>query len=215
MDAPSGNVNIRQLADAAGVTVRTVHYYVAEGLLPAPHGEGRNAHYTAGHLARLKLIAALRDEGLSLAAIRARIAPLSDEEALVALDALELRDDDSPAVTAVGLFEAAVSEQQTPRLDMIQEPRPIHDDESAGAYVERILNRNRLQRPPAMPTPRRSRPEPIRPERWFTYRVEDGIELHVREDRNGRAGQRMQGVVAGLRDLLRRYNVPSGDVPAH
>jgi len=214
VDAARDTMQIRDLAEAAGMTVRTVHYYVAEGLLPAPHGEGRQARYTVGHLARLKLVAALRDEGLSLAAIRARIAPLSDAEAAAALDALELRDDDSPAVTAVGLFEAAVSEQQSPQSAPPAEPAAVYDAESAAAYVERILHGNRPRRPPTIPPPppaRRNRPEAVHPERWFTYRVADGIELHVREDRNGRAGRRMQGVVAGLRDLLRRYNVPGGD----
>jgi DNA-binding transcriptional MerR regulator len=208
MRGAAGLFNIRELSEAAGVTVRTVHYYVSEGLLPAPRGEGRQAYYTTGHVARLRLIAALRYEGLSLAAIRTRVAPLSDEEASAALDALERRDDDSPAVTAVGLFEAAVSEQ----LDLAQEAQPGSvSDESAGAYVGRILERNRPQGAPLMPTQRQSRSQPVRPERWFTYRVEDGIELHVREDRNGRSGRRMQGVVAGLRDLLRRYFVAGGD----
>jgi DNA-binding transcriptional MerR regulator len=208
---------VRDLALAAGVTVRTVHYYIAEGLLPPPLGEGRRARYTTGHLARLKLIAALRDEGLSLAAIRARVAVLNDAEAQAALDTLEQRgDDDSPAVTAVGLFEAAVTEQLASheRPFMAKEALPAYDDQSAGAYVARLLQRS--SPPEAQPAPRApSTPagEPVRPEAWFTYRIADGIELRLREDRQRRATGRMQGVVDGLRELLRRYQLTRPDDP--
>lgn len=206
---------VRDLAHESGVTVRTVHYYIAEGLLPPPLGDGRQARYTPGHLARLKLIAALRDEGLSLAAIRARVAVLSDADAEAALETLEQRGgDDSPAVTAVGLFEAAVSEQlasNAPPLMALEAP-PAYEEQSAGAYVARLLQRNPA---PAAPQRAPSNPatEPVRPEVWLTYRIADGIELRLREDRQRRAAGRMQGVVDGLRELLRRYHLTRHDDP--
>ena len=71
---------IGELAEAAGVTPRTVRYYTAEGLLPAPDTRGRYALYTIDHLARLRLIARLKDAYLPLSEIKARMEQLDGEE---------------------------------------------------------------------------------------------------------------------------------------
>ena len=63
-------LSVEELADAAGLTVRTVRFYQSEGLLPPPEREGRAARYSAAHLERLSLIGDLRDRGLRLTAIR-------------------------------------------------------------------------------------------------------------------------------------------------
>ena len=60
---------IEELADLAGVTRRTVRFYVQEGLLPAPLGRGRGRHYGAAHLKRLLEVKTLQERGLPLAAI--------------------------------------------------------------------------------------------------------------------------------------------------
>lgn len=64
-----------ELADAAGVTPRTVRYYIAQGLLPSPGRLGAGTRYGAEHLDRLHLIRRLQDQGLSLAEIRDRLGP--------------------------------------------------------------------------------------------------------------------------------------------
>ncbi len=57
-------MTVRQLSEAAGVSVASIKYYLREGLLPAgdPNAEHR-AHYDRTHLDRLRLIRALRDVG--------------------------------------------------------------------------------------------------------------------------------------------------------
>lgn len=74
-----------ELADRAGVSRRTVRYYVQRGLLPAPLGVGRGAHYTAQHLERLLQIRALQADGVPLDDITARLegraaAPVRESE---------------------------------------------------------------------------------------------------------------------------------------
>ena len=71
--------DLTELCDAAGVTPRTVRYYVQQGLLPAPGARGPGARYDAGHRDRLRLIKRLQREHLPLAEIRARLATLGDE----------------------------------------------------------------------------------------------------------------------------------------
>jgi DNA-binding transcriptional MerR regulator len=65
-----------QLAKRTGVPVRRIRFYVAEGLLPPPHGRGRAAHYTTTHLERLQQIIALRESNLGLDEIKERLGDL-------------------------------------------------------------------------------------------------------------------------------------------
>lgn len=67
--------SIGELAERAGVSRRTVRFYVQRGLLPAPLGRGRGEHYDATHLAAVGRIKALQLAGASLDEIRARLAP--------------------------------------------------------------------------------------------------------------------------------------------
>lgn len=64
-------LSLDTLAALAGLTPRTVRYYIAEGLVSRPHGEKRGAHYTRRHLEQLLLIRRWTDAGLSLERVRA------------------------------------------------------------------------------------------------------------------------------------------------
>jgi DNA-binding transcriptional MerR regulator len=61
---------IGDLADLAGVSRRTVRYYVQEGLLPAPLGLGRGSHYGQAHLEQLLKVKAMQEAGRTLDEIR-------------------------------------------------------------------------------------------------------------------------------------------------
>ena len=72
--------DLQELCEHAGVTPRTVRYYIQQGLLPMP-GAGRDSRkYDASYLDRLQLIRRLQREHLPLAEIRQRIAGLSSHE---------------------------------------------------------------------------------------------------------------------------------------
>jgi DNA-binding transcriptional MerR regulator len=63
-------MTIEELARAAGTATSTVRMYQSRGLLPPPERRGRVGYYDDGHLARLRLIAQLQEEGFSLASIK-------------------------------------------------------------------------------------------------------------------------------------------------
>lgn len=69
----------RDLADLCGVSERTVRFYVETGLLPAPKGRGRGAHYEPAHLTRLRLIKAMQRAGNELDAIQEYLRELEGE----------------------------------------------------------------------------------------------------------------------------------------
>ncbi|GAA3943578.1 MerR family transcriptional regulator [Actinomadura viridis] len=67
--AAAERMTVDELAGRAGLTVRTVRFYTARGLLPPPRLRGRTGLYGPAHLARLELVRELQALGLTLAAI--------------------------------------------------------------------------------------------------------------------------------------------------
>lgn len=70
MDLFPAPLDLTELADRAGVSIRTVRYYIQQGLLPSPEARGPGAHYSEEHLERLLLVKRLQREHLPLAEIR-------------------------------------------------------------------------------------------------------------------------------------------------
>jgi DNA-binding transcriptional MerR regulator len=66
-------MGIAELAERAGVTQRTIRYYVSEGLLPPPSGRGQRRAYTREHLNQLARIHDLKAAYLPLHEIRRRL----------------------------------------------------------------------------------------------------------------------------------------------
>lgn len=79
MLADPDELDISDLADKAGVSVRTIRYYQQQGLLNAPGVRGPGARYGDADLNRLRLIKILQREHLPLAEIRRRLEGLDDQ----------------------------------------------------------------------------------------------------------------------------------------
>ena len=71
---------IADLARLSGLNVRTIRYYLAQGLIPATGESGPGAHYGQGHLDRLLLTKRLQAQHLPLAEIRSRLEQLPDDD---------------------------------------------------------------------------------------------------------------------------------------
>jgi DNA-binding transcriptional MerR regulator len=103
-------MSISELAEEAGVSVRTVRYYVSEGLLPRRERRGRYASYGERYLKRLNLIARLKQSFLPLKEIRTRLSGLSDVE----VDAL--------------LEELSSESAKEPHAVWREQSSPVHSD---------------------------------------------------------------------------------------
>lgn len=164
---------ISELAQKSGVTVRTIRYYIQEGLLPQPDTRGRYSVYDEDYLARLELIQRLKDAFLPLKEIKRRIENLTDQEIK---QLLALSSDD---------FKQKLSEDNIPEMHEITE-----GSSDALSYIARILDahneddeRTRVQSPSRrLNRPPEPRPYDIRREsRWQRIEIMPGIELHIRE----------------------------------
>lgn len=74
------NLLISDLARQTGVSVRTIRYYIMEGLLPSPQVRGRYSVYDEEYLHRIKLIKILKDAYLPLSKIRELLSNLTPDE---------------------------------------------------------------------------------------------------------------------------------------
>jgi DNA-binding transcriptional MerR regulator len=68
--ASRNDLTIEQLAQEAGLSVRNLRSHHARGLLPPPEVRVRVGYYGPEHIARLRLIKELQDEGLKLDGIK-------------------------------------------------------------------------------------------------------------------------------------------------
>ena len=74
------NLLISDLARQTGVSVRTIRYYIMEGLLPSPQVRGRYSVYDEEYLHRIRLIKILKDAYLPLSKIRELLSNLTPDE---------------------------------------------------------------------------------------------------------------------------------------
>lgn len=95
-DAESGRFSVDEVADASGLSPRTIRYYIGERVLPPPIGSGRAAYYTTQHVALANQIRDLRAKRHSIDEIRALVTADATPEPDVGAEAwlrLRLHDD--------------------------------------------------------------------------------------------------------------------------
>ena len=173
---------IDELADLAGVSVRTVRYYVSQGLLSVDVTPGPGPKYDDNHLARLRLIRRLQAEHLPLAEIRQRLSGVSD--------------------AALDVFFGTPAAPRDSALDYIkrlsESPTPY-----TPAPPPSITARPRLAiEVPA--TPDQEPPEHrVERSQWERIELAPDIELHIRRPLSRASAKRVDRLIPIARDLLR------------
>jgi len=79
MESESDDLDLLELAEAAGVTARTIRYYVQQGLLPSPGTRGPKTKYDRAMLDRLQLIKLLQRRHQPLSEIRRMLESLDED----------------------------------------------------------------------------------------------------------------------------------------
>jgi len=181
---------IHELAEKVGISVRTIRYYIAEGLLPSPEPKGRYATFNEEYLMRLELILKLKNAFLPLKEIRDRIAGLDPQQVRDLLDQLEHGNDAQQY--------AHPAKPASPRL-MIRE-RPL---EGALDYLEKEMKaaqgdakkpefeRNIIPIQPSRPLRRQTGEV----ENWQRIELAPGLEIHVRSTEEPYYRERIRQIV--------------------
>lgn len=126
----SDKLDINELAKQTATPVRTIRYWVAEGVLPPPAGRGPAAAYGPGHRDRVTLIRRLQDAHLPLAAIRKQLAALDDPGVTATLAAPPAVAEPTTAFDYVRQVLAKTAQQPKP-LDY--PPPPLSPDDTLAA----------------------------------------------------------------------------------
>ena len=173
---------IAELGALAGVTPRTVRYYISLGLLPSPGQVGPGTRYVDGHLRRVRLIRRLQAEHLPLAEIRGRLEGLDDEAVAMALEGPSLRATDSAldyirALKGGGLPSA-----------------------SATPMAARMVTG--MATPMATPEPSATSATSATRSQWERVSLSPDIELHIRRPLSRLENKRVERLIDIAREIL-------------
>jgi len=213
-------LTLGELTAAADVSVRTVRYYIAEGLLPPPEGSGPASSYARGHLDRLRLIQRLKESYLPLKEIRRRLSGLSDDEVRSVLgaeddQAAQVRPATSPMLYDESLagardYLALLESREEYRTEpmALQFPVPtaplaaVQPESALGPRPARIRGTQAAGAPDAM-SPQRDEPV-ASPETglWHRIRLGDEAELVISARVYGRYRDRIDWLVRWARKVF-------------
>ncbi len=220
MATERGTYAIGELAGLAGSTPRTIRYYVAQGLLPAPVGVGPGAHYTDDHLARLRLIRRLQRQHQPLSEIRQRVSSLAEQDVVDLLGVEE--PGESPTNSALDYLRELLA---PPSQDAALAPSvPVPPSSMPAPLAVRAtgggaaLFRSAV---PAMPTRAAEStdtyatpvPPPVVPptesptteqrSQWDRIALTPNIEIHVRRPLGRLENRRVERLITIARQVLR------------
>ncbi len=172
--AEDTDYTLQALAAASGLPVRTLRFYLAQGLVPSPVRQGQKTRYPASTLNRLHLLRRLRAVNLPLAEIRDRLIAMSDADVELVRGTIR-----PPIHTVPPLAPSAAS---------VALARGWTDQEAPAVIAAPDM------RGPA--APQRSQ--------WERIVLEPGIELTVQRPLTRLAAKRVDRLVAYARELLIR-----------
>ena len=191
---------LTDLAKLAGVSTRTVRYYIAQGLLPSPTQAGSNSRYSDEHLERLRKIRRLQAAHLPLAEIRRLLEQLSTEEVTALSDATTTYDD-LASDTALDYIESLLRPRTVERPASIESSTFARRPFPAVALDARPLAAMPLTAAP-LPAPTKASTEPDRAQ-WERITLDPDIELHVRRPLTRQLSKQVERLIAIARELLK------------
>ena len=178
MNETEQKLTIEGLAKSVGISVRTVRFYITQGLIPGPRARGKSATYDEEHLLRLRLVRRLSEQRVPLAEIRERVSGLS----LAAIRSLlqeedrrdaELRRADKNLSPKEYISDLLNRARATRRLAVFTESA---FDLNISAIPRAALHAQAHETlPPSQPT-----------ETWYRWELATGVELHVKSSENAR-----------------------------
>lgn len=181
--------SIGELADAAGVSSRTIRYYVSEGLLPPPVGAGPNSRYTDQHRRQLEIIGRLKAQYLPLKEIRRRLIGHGSPLQTAPSSAAPSADAEPRPFPVMSRRSREIAETRAYHLNIAAadaaSPMPSEPAESMVAYSM------------ALPT----LPDPDRP--WRRVAISDEAELLITEDQYRRNQDKIDWLIQWAKKVLK------------
>jgi DNA-binding transcriptional MerR regulator len=185
---------ISELAEKANVTVRTIRYYMNEGLLPTPITRSKYGMYTQEHLDRLELIRKLKELHLPLEEIREILRAANDQEITQMLKSPEEQRLNSTAPQA-SINEPGPGQAALDYISDITHARSaIHRREYSSPDLNRPLTNARGPAFGQVPAP----------ENWERIQLAPGVELNIRSTTDPLLRAKIAELVRVSKELFRK-----------
>jgi DNA-binding transcriptional MerR regulator len=195
MDEMLDGLTIDELAERVDVPVRTIRFYISQGLLPGPGSRGKSATYGEEHVIRLRLIRRLAEQRVPLTKIAELVGDLSLDEARALLAQEERRASELQTAEASGSPKDYVAALLRDAQAARETPAPSRKQGAGLSSKPLRPARELVDVQPYAPAP--SAPT----EAWKRWTLAPGVELHVRGD-----------ALARYRELIRRLLSAAGVV---
>jgi DNA-binding transcriptional MerR regulator len=207
--------SITELADLAGVTPRTVRYYLAQGLIPSPGATGPGVKYGDEVLDRLRLIRRLQRKHLPLAEIRQRLAGLTDFRIALLADEDLIPDDFGSTMTRPDTALDYIRRILAPTAAVASPTEAAPAAPAAGGLLRHTVAAEApgaYSAPSPRPSPAFSMapaavepdvgPDAIERSQWDRISLAPDIELHVRRPLARSLSRKVDRLVTIARELL-------------
>jgi DNA-binding transcriptional MerR regulator len=201
--------DLSELAAAAGVTPRTIRYYVQQGLLPSPGTRGPGTRYDRAHFDRLQLIRRLQRQHLPLAEIRLRLEALDDPGVREALGAPPEQTTGSSALEYVRelLSRQAARTVAEPAMPVgaptlhssAPPPTEARRKSGFGAIFGRAIEPVPAPQAPPPPVTQQSRSTRST---WDRIPLAPDVELHIRRPLSREQNRQVERLIEAARDLF-------------
>lgn len=200
------DLTIEDLAKQSGLPLRTLRYYIQEGLLPGPDTQGKYARYSQAHLDQLELILRLKRLRLPLNEIRRLLENMSLDEIRQVRQLQDIIYQNLPGLSAETPGELHISDSSSSALDYIHSleieqsslrsitgspsgyPQAQRDKQSSSAHApgkEKFSNRK------------------SEPESWTRLVLREGVELNIRAREAVRMKNEMGQLIVFARKIFR------------
>jgi DNA-binding transcriptional MerR regulator len=181
------------IADVAAVTdtpVRTIRYYIAQGLLPSAGKTGPAARYDDAFVARLRAIRKLQEAHFPLAVIATTLQGLDD----AGLREIVERPEEAPLDSASDYVKRLLSGGPAPA---VREQRALYQD---ALFIAPAGT------PAVRPDLGGSAAEPAQPDRshWERIVLAPGIEIHIRRPQSRWSSKQAERLVEYAAQIFRK-----------
>lgn len=191
----TAELTIEELANQSGLPLRTLRFYIQEGILQGPDTRGKFARYSQQHLDRIELIRRLKDLRTPIQEIKHMLENISEEELHQLLKYQDLVVSQFTNLQVNQFKERRISEAGKSALDYIQNIFPDISKDASGDT--RITLRSPLAQIAEGKEVKRSRQET-----WRRIVIADGIEINIREPRNRNEEIKIEKIVKHMQNLI-------------
>jgi DNA-binding transcriptional MerR regulator len=196
-------LTLEDLSTITGLTLRTLRFYMQEGILQGPDTRGKNARYSQKHLDQLEVIQRLKNLRVPLQEIRHLVNNITPQE-----------------ITRLRKYqEKLYSNLNEDKTSYALEPPTYKPGESALDYIRSLENKWNNYQTFSEPRINASRNYPPAPassaipenipypqfkqqETWTKIIIEDGVELNIRQPKEFEEQEKLVKLVEYARDLF-------------